>query len=105
MLFESKFTIALKLSTTIQETIQTIQDTTNSNINYIYLPLKNLSVDIFLAKRLLHWFEKLKNYGKWYYRVLGPLIDLKDKLMATKQRWFKGIKAWANRGNDIISTA
>jgi REP element-mobilizing transposase RayT len=51
------------------------------------------------------WFENLKNYGKWYYRVLGPLIDLKDKLISTKQRWFKGIKAWANRGNEEASSA
>ena len=51
------------------------------------------------------WIENLKNYGKWYYRVLGPLIDLKEKLISTKQRWFKGIKAWANRGNEQISTA
>jgi hypothetical protein len=51
------------------------------------------------------WIENLKNYGKWYYRVLGPLIDLKEKLISTKQRWFKGVKAWANRGNEQISTS
>ena len=42
------------------------------------------------------WFEKLKNYGKWYYRVLGPLFAIKDKLISTKQRWFKGVKIWEN---------
>ena len=51
------------------------------------------------------WLENLKNYGKWYYRVLGPLIDLKDKLISTKQRWFKGVKTWANRGKEQVSTA
>ena len=51
------------------------------------------------------WFERLKNYGKWYYRVLGPLIDLKDKLIATKQRWFKGVKIWEHPPKEQTSTA
>lgn len=51
------------------------------------------------------WFERLKNYGKWYYRVLGPLIDLKDKLIAAKQRWFKGTNNWENPPNELPSTA
>jgi hypothetical protein len=51
------------------------------------------------------WFENLKNYGKWYYRVLGPLIDLKEKLISTKQRWFKGIKIWENPPKEKTSTA
>ena len=50
------------------------------------------------------WFERLKNYGKWYYRVLGPLIDLKDKLIAAKQNWFKGTKNWENPPNELAST-
>ena len=81
---------------TIQNNSGTIQDTTNSNNNFIYLPLKNLLIDISLVKRLMHWFEKLKNYRKWYYRVLGPLFAIKDKLISTKQRWFKGVKTWEN---------
>ena len=51
------------------------------------------------------WIENLKNYGKWYYRVLGSLIDLKDKLISTKQRWFKGIKIWENPPKENTSTA
>jgi hypothetical protein len=51
------------------------------------------------------WFERLQNYGKWYYRVLGPLIDLKDKLIATKQRWFKGVKFWEHPPKVQTSTA
>lgn len=41
-----------------------------------------------------HWMQNIQNYGKWYYRVLGPLAKLQDQLSATKQLWFKGIKTW-----------
>jgi hypothetical protein len=51
------------------------------------------------------WLENLINYGKWYYRVLGPLIDLRDKLISTKQRWFKGVKIWENPPKENTSTA
>lgn len=51
------------------------------------------------------WFERLKNYGKWYYRVLGPLIDLKEKLIELKQHWFKGTKNWDKPPHEQISTA
>ena len=51
------------------------------------------------------WFENLKNYGKWYYRVLGPLIDLKEKLISTNQRWFKGINIWENPPKEKTTTA
>jgi hypothetical protein len=51
------------------------------------------------------WFENLKNYGKWYYRVLGPLVDLKEKLISTKQHWFKGVKIWEHPPKDKTSTA
>ncbi len=41
-----------------------------------------------------NWMLKIKHYGSWYYRVIGPLAKLTDKLISTKQRWFKGIKLW-----------
>jgi len=39
---------------------------------------------------------RIKNYGSWYYRAIGPLTKLADKLKSTKQRWFQGIKLWVN---------
>lgn len=43
-----------------------------------------------------NWMLRIKHYGSWYYRVIGPLAKLTDKLTSTKQRWFKGIKLWEN---------
>ena len=43
-----------------------------------------------------HWMLRIKNYGLWYYRVIGPLASLADKLISTKQKWFKGVKLWEN---------
>ena len=43
-----------------------------------------------------HWMLRIKNYGTWYYRVIGPLASLADKLISTKQHWFNGVKLWEN---------
>ena len=43
-----------------------------------------------------NWMLKIRNYGSWYYRVIGPLAKLTDKLISTGQHWFKGVKAWEN---------
>jgi hypothetical protein len=43
-----------------------------------------------------HWMLRIKKYDSWFYRVIGPLASLTDKLISTKQHWFKGVKAWEN---------
>jgi len=43
-----------------------------------------------------HWMLRIRHYGSWYYRAIGPLAKLADKLKSTNQRWFQGIKLWLN---------
>jgi len=47
-----------------------------------------------------NWMLKIRNYGSWYYRVIGPLAKLTDKLISTGQHWFKGVKAWENQSQN-----
>ncbi len=49
------------------------------------------------------WMASIKNYGSWFYRVVGPLLKLKDKLIAVKQRWFKGIKLNENLFKPLLN--
>ena len=60
---------------------------------------------ILMAMDLNHnlWMASIKNYGSWFYRVVGPLLKLKDKLIAVKQRWFKGVKLNENLFKPLLN--
>jgi hypothetical protein len=60
---------------------------------------------ILMSMELNHnlWMATIKNYGSWFYRVVGPLLKLKDKLIAVKQRWFKGVKQNENLFKPLLN--
>lgn len=42
------------------------------------------------------WIESLKNYDKWFYRIVGKVSKAWEMLKHTTSKWFKGTKANAN---------
>ncbi len=43
-----------------------------------------------------HWIDSLKNYDKWFYRIVGKVAEAWEILKHTTSKWFKGTKANEN---------
>ena len=39
------------------------------------------------------WLDAIKNYDKWFYRIIGKMSAAWETLKDTTAHWFKGSKA------------